>query len=93
MMTPSTPSSVTKEMRVSIENSVSLEERMKKKRGRPPTLTMPDPISDTPENVVQALLTTPPRKASEWPYLRRHEAGSQQSGPRSADASRPSRER
>ena len=32
---------------------------MKKKRGRPPTLTMPDPISDTPENVVQALLTTP----------------------------------
>ena len=94
MMTASTPASVTKEMRVSIENSVSLEARMnKKKRGRPVTLTMPDPISDTPESVVQALLTTPPGKASEWPYLRRHEAGSRQSDPRSAGASRPSHER
>ena len=66
---------------------------MKKKRGRPVTLPMPDPIPDTPENVVQALLTTPPRKASEWPYLRRGEAGSRQSGPRSAGVSRPSHER
>ena len=66
---------------------------MKNKPGRPVTLTLPDPIPDTPENVVQALLTTPPRKASEWPYLRRGEAGSPQSDPRSAGASRPSRER
>lgn len=36
--------------------------------GRPPR-PMPEPIPDTPENVAQALLTTPPKHESEWEYL------------------------
>jgi hypothetical protein len=40
-----------------------------KKAGRPPTLTMPEPIPDTVENVMDAILTTPPKKRSEWKYL------------------------
>ena len=39
------------------------------KRGRPPTLTMPDPIPDTLDNVMDAVLTTPPKKRSKWKYL------------------------
>ncbi len=40
----------------------------KKQRGRPPARPMPEPIPDTPENVARALLTTPPKKESEWKY-------------------------
>ena len=40
-----------------------------KKAGRPPTLAMPEPIPDTVENVMDAVLTTPPKKRSEWKYL------------------------
>lgn len=43
-----------------------------KKRGRPPTLTMPEPIPDTLENVAKAVLNTPPKKTHEWKYLQRH---------------------
>ena len=41
------------------------------KRGRPVTRTMPQPIPDTPANVLRALLTTPPKKRLEWEYLKR----------------------
>ena len=41
----------------------------KLKRGRPP-LKMPDPISDTLDNVLQALVTAPPKKKGEWAYLK-----------------------
>ena len=34
----------------------------KRGRGRPVTKPMPEPIPDTPENVMRALLATPPRK-------------------------------
>ena len=44
-----------------------------KKAGRPPTLTMPEPIPDTPENVMDAVVTTPPRKRSEWKFIQEHE--------------------
>ena len=30
---------------------------------------MPDPIPDTPENVMQAILNTPPKTPHEWRYL------------------------
>ena len=43
------------------------------KRGRPPTLTMPDPIPDTLDNVMDAVLSTPPKKRSEWKYIQRQE--------------------
>ena len=31
---------------------------------------MPEPIPDTPENVAKAILSTPPKKADEWEYLK-----------------------
>ena len=40
-----------------------------KKAGRPPTLTMPEPIPDTPENVAKAMMRTPPRKRDEWKFV------------------------
>ena len=45
-----------------------------KKAGRPPTLTMPEPIDDTPENVAEAMMRTPPRKRSEWKFVQEHNA-------------------
>lgn len=42
-----------------------------KKRGRPPTLIMPEPIPDTLDNVMDAVLNTAPKKRSEWKYLKR----------------------
>ena len=37
------------------------------KRTRP--RKMPDPIPDTPENIMQAILNTPPKDPDEWRYL------------------------
>ena len=39
----------------------------KRKRGRPVTRKMPEPIPDTPENIALALLQGPPKE--EWRYL------------------------
>ena len=36
--------------------------------GRPP-LAMPEPIDDTPENVAKTILSTPPKKRSEWKFM------------------------
>lgn len=44
-----------------------------KTAGRPPTLTMPEPIPDTPENIAKAVLFTPPKKRSEWRFVQEHE--------------------
>lgn len=41
----------------------------KRKRGRPSKRTMPDPIPDTPENIMRAVLNTPPKDDDEWRYL------------------------
>ena len=41
---------------------------LKRSRGRPPVLTMPDAIPDTPENIARAILTSPPKK--DWDYLK-----------------------
>ena len=40
-----------------------------KKRGRP-SKAMPDPIPDTPANVVKALVTTPPKDPKDWKFLK-----------------------
>lgn len=45
-----------------------------KKAGRPPTLTMPEPIPDTPEGVAQAMMRTPPRKRHEWKFMQEKQA-------------------
>ena len=38
--------------------------------GRPVEKQMPEPIPDTPENIMRALLETPPRKKDDWDYLK-----------------------
>lgn len=48
-------------------------DRPSKPRGRPPVRVMPDPIPDTPENVVRALCLGPP--ARDWDFLKPGGAG------------------
>lgn len=45
-----------------------------KARGRPVEYPMPEPIPDTPENIMKALLGTPPKKRDEWRFVREREA-------------------
>ena len=37
--------------------------------GRPVENTMPEPIPDTPENIMKVLVNSPPKKPDEWRYL------------------------
>ena len=41
-----------------------------KKRGRP-AKPMPEPLPDTSENVAKALLKTPPKKQTDWKYIKK----------------------
>ncbi len=41
-----------------------------KPKGRPPKLVMPEPIPDTPANIVRACMTGPPKAETEWDYLK-----------------------
>ena len=43
-----------------------------KKTGRPPK-PMPEPIPDTPENILRTLLNAPPKKKSDWKYVKGEE--------------------
>ena len=45
-------------------------------RGRPVEYKMPEPIPDTPENILKAVLATPPKKHEEWGHIREREARS-----------------
>ena len=40
-----------------------------KKTGRPPK-PLPPPIPDTVENIMRALVSTPPKKRKDWNYLK-----------------------
>ncbi len=40
------------------------------KLGRPVEKPEPDPIPDSPENVLRALVTAPPRAEDDWDYLK-----------------------
>ena len=42
-------------------------------RGRPVEHPMPDRIPDTPDNLARVILTTPPKKESEWEYLKKRQ--------------------
>ena len=48
------------------------KDEQKRPRGRPPVYPMPEPIPDTPENIAKAILSTPPKKDSEWEYLKKY---------------------
>ncbi len=50
--------------------STKNNEDQKKPRGRPRTHPMPNPIPDTPDNVARILMTTKPKRESEWEYLK-----------------------
>ena len=45
-------------------------------RGRPPVRIMPEPIQDTPENVVRAICQGPPKR--DWKFLKPDGAGYRQ---------------
>ena len=47
-----------------------MSEKLKRPRGRPVKNEMPEPIPDTPENIMRAFLKTPPRKNAEWKFMR-----------------------
>ena len=41
-------------------------------RGRPVKYPMPEAIPDTLENVMRAIVNTPPKKRDEWKYLKKY---------------------
>ncbi len=41
----------------------------KRNRGRPAKRSMPEPIDDTPDNIMRAIVNTPPKAEDEWRYL------------------------
>lgn len=50
--------------------STHADTESKRGRGRPDEKAWPDLIPDTPENIMRALLETPPKGEDEWRYLR-----------------------
>ena len=51
------------------------DQKPKRHRGRPTARVMPDPIPDTPENVVRALCQGPPKPAGQWEFEKPGGAG------------------
>ena len=49
----------------------------KSKRGRRAKRAMPEPIPDTPENIMRAIVSTPPKAEDEWRYLSDADDGDQ----------------
>ncbi len=49
------------------------DDKPKRPRGRPEK-PLPNPIPDTPENVMRAILNTPPKRDDEWDYLKKRES-------------------
>ena len=46
-----------------------MTEPKKQPRGRPVEHKLPEPIPDTPENIMKAFLKTPPKKREEWKFV------------------------
>lgn len=40
----------------------------------PDELQMPEPIPDTPENIMKAILATPPKKRKDWKFMQERES-------------------
>ena len=47
-----------------------MTDKPKRPRGRPVKHPMPEPIPDTPENILRAVLATPNKREDEWDYLK-----------------------
>ncbi len=45
----------------------------KRQRGRPVKKPLPKPIDDSPENVMRAILATPPKQDQDWRYTQNGE--------------------
>ena len=43
------------------------------RRGRPVEHKLPEPIPDTPENIMKAFLKTPPRKRGDWKFVQKRD--------------------
>ena len=43
------------------------------RRGRPVEHPLPEPIPDTPENIMKAFVSTPPRKREDWKFVQERE--------------------
>ena len=48
-----------------------MTENKRRKRGRPVEYPMPEPIPDTPRNIMKAILNTPPTPREKWRFIRR----------------------
>ena len=46
-----------------------MSKKKKGKRRSPQKREMPEPIPDSPENIMRALVDTPPKKGDDWRYL------------------------
>ncbi len=42
----------------------------KRPRGRPVKFPLPEPIPDSPENVLRSLVTAPRKREEDWKYLK-----------------------
>ena len=49
------------------------DEAEKPKRGRPVKYPLPEPIPDTPENIMKAFIKTPPRERGDWKFVQKRE--------------------
>lgn len=47
-----------------------MTDKPKRGPGRPVEKPLPAPIDDSPENVMRAILSTPPKREDEWKYLK-----------------------
>ena len=45
------------------------DQQQKRPRGRPVEKPLPEPIDASPEDVMRAILATPPKRDDEWEYL------------------------
>lgn len=52
------------------QKNAPAQEPSAKPRGRPREGQMPEMIPDTPENVMKALVSAPPRAEDDWDYLK-----------------------
>ena len=47
-----------------------MKKEKKAKRAKPQKHEMPDQIPDRPENIMRALVNTPPKQENDWKYLK-----------------------
>ena len=48
-----------------------LKERRKRKTRQVPPLRLPEQINASPEEIARSVINTPPKKASEWDFMKR----------------------